>query len=65
VTPGKAYLVGEKGPELFTPPSAGNIVPNGAMGMQSAPPQVNVSVVNVHDPDEAVSALNTAQGEHA
>ena len=25
VTPGGAYLVGERGPELFTPPGAGNI----------------------------------------
>lgn len=29
VTPGGAYLVGERGPELFTPPSAGSI---GAVG---------------------------------
>lgn len=28
VTAGKTYLVGERGPELFTPPVSGNIVPN-------------------------------------
>ena len=29
---GGAYVVGEKGPELFVPRSSGSIVPNGAMG---------------------------------
>jgi hypothetical protein len=29
VTPGKAYVVGEKGPEIFTPGRAGAIIPNG------------------------------------
>lgn len=29
---GQAYLVGERGPEMFVPGSAGRIVPNGAMG---------------------------------
>jgi len=29
---GGAYMVGEKGPELFVPSSSGSIVPNGAMG---------------------------------
>jgi hypothetical protein len=29
---GGAYVVGEKGPELFVPNSSGSIVPNGAMG---------------------------------
>ncbi len=29
---GKSYLVGERGPELFTPSSAGNITPNNELG---------------------------------
>ncbi len=29
------YLVGEKGPELFMPKSAGNIIPNGSLDMAS------------------------------
>ena len=29
---GRASIVGEKGPELFVPSSAGNIIPNNAMG---------------------------------
>ncbi|MDF0543331.1 phage tail length tape measure family protein [Sphingobium sp. H39-3-25] len=31
VSAGKTYLVGEKGPELFTAPSSGSIVPNSAL----------------------------------
>lgn len=30
VSPGRAYMVGERGPELFTPNVAGQIAPNGA-----------------------------------
>jgi ABC-type transporter Mla subunit MlaD len=30
VSSGKAYMVGERGPEMFVPRSAGSIVPNGA-----------------------------------
>lgn len=32
VTGGKAYLVGERGPELVVPGSSGTVVPNNAMG---------------------------------
>lgn len=32
VMPNNAYLVGERGPELFVPNSAGNITPNNALG---------------------------------
>lgn len=32
VTSGSTYLVGERGPELFTPSRGGSIIPNGAMG---------------------------------
>lgn len=31
-TEGNAMIVGERGPELFVPPSNGNIVPNGGLG---------------------------------
>ena len=29
---GRTYLVGERGPELFTAPAMGNIIPNAALG---------------------------------
>ncbi|WP_420406908.1 phage tail tape measure protein [Hoeflea sp.] len=32
VSPGKSYVVGEGGPEVFRPSSAGTIIPNGAGG---------------------------------
>jgi len=32
VSGGTAYMVGERGPELFVPQSTGSIVPNGALG---------------------------------
>ena len=32
VSAGKSYVVGERGPELFTPSASGNITPNGAGG---------------------------------
>jgi phage-related protein len=35
VAPGMPYLVGERGPEVFVPDTAGGIVPNGAMGSTS------------------------------
>lgn len=30
--PGETYLVGEEGPELFTPSAHGTVIPNGALG---------------------------------
>lgn len=33
VTGGRAYLVGERGPELFVPNTSGSIMPNGAGGL--------------------------------
>ena len=49
---GQSYLVGERGPELFTPGSSGNITPNSAMGG-------NTITVNVNggDPNQVVAAL--------
>lgn len=64
VSPDKTYLVGERGPELFTPSSPGKIVPNHELGGGvSTPPQVNVSVVNVVDEDMITSALNDPRAE--
>lgn len=41
VTSGKSYLVGENGPEIFTPGSSGGITPNGGIGGS-----VSVNIVN-------------------
>lgn len=44
VTNNKAYIVGERGPEMFVPNSNGNIVPNGAMQAQPVINQVTYSI---------------------
>jgi hypothetical protein len=53
VAPGSAYIVGERGPELFTPSSSGNITPNGAFGGGGT---INITVTSA-DPNEVVRAL--------
>ena len=52
VAGGSSYIVGERGPELFTPGASGNITPNSAMGG-------NTITVNVNggDPNSIVRAL--------
>lgn len=42
VSPGRGYVVGERGPELFVPTSAGRVVPNG--GEARAGREVRVSI---------------------
>ena len=55
VSPGDSYIVGERGPELFTPSLSGNITPNHAMGGGS-----NITInVNGGDPNAVVAALRT------
>ena len=53
VMAGGSYVVGERGPELFTPSSSGNITPNHAMGGGST---ITVNV-NGGDPNSIVRAL--------
>jgi hypothetical protein len=53
VQPGGSYIVGERGPELFTPGSSGNITPNHAMGGGAS---ITVNV-NGGDPNSIVRAL--------
>lgn len=47
VSPMKPYLVGERGPEIMVPGSAGRIVPNGALGGQQS--VVNHIYINALD----------------
>ena len=49
VTGGKPYIVGEEGPELFTPNASGNITPNDAMGGGSQSITLNINVGGVTD----------------
>ncbi|MGK2287251.1 phage tail length tape measure family protein [Pedomonas sp. V897] len=45
VTAGRAYLVGERGPELLMPATSGTIIPNGALqGMTGGGRVINITV---------------------
>lgn len=50
VTSGTTYLVGERGPELFTPSSSGSIIPNHAMGAGNGT-TINLTVNGAIDPE--------------
>jgi tape measure domain-containing protein len=61
---GQPILVGERGPELFTPPGSGSISPNVNISQAAqAPPMVNV--INVSDPADIPSGIETPEGEQA
>jgi len=47
VNAGTTYLVGEQGPELFTPSTSGNIVPNNKLGGGQT---ININVSGAIDP---------------
>ena len=64
VQPGRAFVVGENGPEIFRPGQTGTIVPNPASVQQQAP-EVNVSVVNVTDPDEVAGIIESGDVDQA
>lgn len=61
--PGRSFLVGERGPELFTPNQTGSVTP--IMAGEGGRPQVNLNVVNVRDPDEVPAAINDGQADDA
>lgn len=62
VSPNKAFLVGEDGPELFTPPGAGEIVPAGqTAAIMSDQRQAAAPVVNVAPPQ--INVRNVVEGE--
>jgi hypothetical protein len=58
--PGKAYVVGERGPELFVPGQTGTVVPNHQMGGGSS-----VRIINVIDPSLVSDYLNSPGGDQA
>ena len=59
---GKAALVGEKGPELFVPNTAGTIVPNHAMGGANVVVNVDASGSSVEGDAQQSKALGQALG---
>lgn len=62
VTGGNAYVVGERGPELFVPPQSGSIKSNKqAAGMMQQQPQV--TIVNVDSAENTLNAMGSEEGE--
>lgn len=55
VLSGKSYLVGERGPEIFTPSGSGNITPNHRMGGG-----VTINVYGAADSRESARAITRA-----
>ena len=49
---GQAYLVGEKGPEMFVPNAGGTIVPNNEMGQGPVTVNFNINTVDAQGFDE-------------
>ena len=56
---GQSRLVGERGPELFTPSQNGQVTPNSQIGGQQAAPPI---VIVEQDPQAIVAAMGTAAG---
>jgi hypothetical protein len=55
VAPGAAYVVGERGPELFVPTSSGTVLPHAGSGATAR--DVRVSIAIAAAPGEAPRAL--------
>lgn len=53
VTQGTAYMVGERGPELFVPNTSGSIVPNNAIGGNT----ININVSGAIDPESTARQI--------
>jgi hypothetical protein len=53
VTQGTAYIVGERGPELFVPNTSGSILPNNAIGGST----INVTVNGAIDPESTARQI--------
>src|SRR5690625_1599288 len=62
VMSGQAYVVGERGPELFVPPSAGKIIPNHARGaVRSGPIDVRIRGEVVQRGGDLVATIDTVR----
>ena len=61
VTGGTSYLVGERGPELFTPSNSGKIIPNNAMGGNTFNITVNGALDSEGTARTIVDILNRSQ----
>lgn len=60
VKKGTSYLVGENGPELFTPGASGNITPNGGLGRSMSGGGVVINVYGDISGEELISKVKNA-----
>lgn len=58
----RPIIVGERGPEIFTPPGSGSIIPNVNIN-QEAQAAPTVQVINAIDPSEITGAFNSGEGD--
>jgi phage-related protein len=65
VSAGSSYIVGERGPELFTPSSSGAIVPNNALGGGGINITVNGAIDAEGTARQIVQLLNRSQARGA
>jgi tape measure domain-containing protein len=62
VSSSKSYLVGERGPELFTPGRSGSIAPNGSMGGANVVVNVDASGSSAQGDGQGAKQLGSAIG---
>ena len=62
VNGGSTYLVGERGPELFTPSSSGNITPNDKLG-SGVTVSINFGGVSVRNDNDINSIASLISDE--
>lgn len=60
-----SFLVGERGPELFSPGRRGFVSSSRMTDAMMQPPEIKVSVVNVDDPTSIPEAMGSREGEKA
>lgn len=66
VAPGRAYLVGERGPELFVPTASGRIEPGRAAGGRDIRLSININVPTASEPQAlAASSRQVARAVKA
>jgi hypothetical protein len=57
---GMPAIVGEKGPELFVPPSSGSIIPNSRLGKMGGDTHYNIDARGATDPAATSAAVKAA-----
>ena len=69
VSGNNAYLVGERGPEIFMPPGSGTIIPNHALSMGGGTTNVTNNYINAIDAksfeDRLLGSSNTIWAANA